>query len=107
MRIGEKGQKIGSKSRFSGKNKSIPIFRHAESESELLFEIRKPKSGRFCACALEKRQNRLNIAFFRAKKANLYRFLGMLNPNLSSSLKPEVEIRAFVRLRCGKTAKLA
>jgi len=29
----------------------------------------------------------------------------MLNRNLSSFLKPEVEIMAFLRMRSGKTAK--
>jgi len=30
----------------------------------------------------------------------------MPNPNLSSFLKPEVEIKAFLRMRSGKTAKM-
>jgi len=50
-------------------------------------------------------KNMLKIAFF-GLKSDLYRFSGMLNPNLSSFFKPEVEIRAFLRTRSGKTAKI-
>ena len=50
-------------------------------------------------------KNRLKIAFF-GLKSDLQRFSGMLNPNLSSLLKPEVEITAFLRMRSGKTAKI-
>jgi len=50
-------------------------------------------------------KNMLKIAFF-GLKSDLYRFSGMLNPNLSSSFKPEVEIRAFLRMRSIETATL-
>jgi len=43
----------------------------------------------------------LKIAFF-GLKYDLHRFSGMLNPNLSSFLKPKVEIRAFLHMRSGK-----
>jgi len=54
---------------------------------------------------VKKRQNRLKIAFF-GLKSDFYRFSGMLNPNLSSFLKPEVEVRALLCMRSGKTTKL-
>jgi len=46
-----------------------------------------------------------NAAFFWLN-SYFYRLSGMLNLILSSFLKPEVEIRAFLRMRSGNTTKI-
>ena len=69
------------------------------------FETRSRNQGVFAHALWKNGKNRLKIAFF-GLKSDFYRFSGMLNPNLGSFLKPEVEIRAFLRMRSGKTAKI-
>jgi len=81
------------------------LLNHAESESELLFETGSRNQGVSAHAQWTNGKNRLKIALF-GLKSYLYRFSGMLNPNLGSFLKPEVEIRAFLRMRSGKNGKI-